>query len=396
VGAYDLVVVGGGIVGLATAWRYLERWPDDRVLLVEKEAAWATHQSGHNSGVIHAGLYYVPGSAKARLCTAGNRSVVEYAASRGVPYVRCGKLVVATSRDQLGRLDLLYQRGVANGVPVRRIGPAEVRDLEPNVACVAALQVSSTGVIDFGEVSRALAADLQEQGADLRLATTVTGLDVTPDGVRVSTDAEVIGAQRLVNCAGLQSDRICRIAGAVPPAQIVPFRGEYYTLTDRSAPLVRGLVYPVPDPAFPFLGVHFTRGIDGVVHVGPNAVLATAREGYRRRDFIMGDVSEIVRYAGFRRVARRYLRSGLMEMWRSLWKPAFVAEARRLVPDLEAADLVAAGSGVRAQAVTPDGMLVDDFLVVDQGPCVHLLNAPSPAATAALEIGREIRAMLRR
>jgi (S)-2-hydroxyglutarate dehydrogenase len=388
------VVIGGGILGLAVAHRLRTDRPGDAVTVLEKEPGWAAHQTGHNSGVIHAGVYYRPGSLKATLCRAGGASMTRFCAEQGLPYEICGKLIVATEAAELPRLHALHERAVANGLPVSLIGAVEAAEYEPNVAAIAALRVDSTGIVDFGTVCRRLAELLDEAGADLRLNTRVTGIRTRTDGVRVSTTGGELTADVLVNCAGLHADRIARLAGLDPPARIVPFRGEYYELLPERRKLVRGLIYPVPDPAFPFLGVHLTRMIDGSVHAGPNAVLAAAREGYSWRRFDPRDVWEQVGYPGLWALARRHYRYGLTEVIRSLSRKRFADSLARLVPELTEADITPAGAGVRAQAVRPDGGLVDDFLLVEGERQVHVLNAPSPAATSAFEIARHLVALL--
>lgn len=382
------LVVGGGIIGLAIA-RELNA-AGHGVTVCEKERGWARHQTGRNSGVLHSGLYYRPGSLKARLCVAGARSMVGYARERGVPVQVCGKLVVATSERELPALDELERRGVANGVPLRRLDPSGAREYEPEVRCVAALRIESTGVIDFVGVSEAMAAQLHDAGAELRTGTEVLAVRTAGQRVRVSTTGGDVEADSLVNCAGLYSDRVARLAGLAPVARIVPFRGEYHALTPGAAGRVRGLIYPVPDPEFPFLGLHLTRGIDGEVHAGPNAVLALHREGYRWRDASARDLREVFGYRGFWALARRHARTGAAEMWRSASRRAFAASLSEMVPGITADDLVPSPAGVRAQAVGPDGALVDDFLLQSGPRQVHVLNAPSPAATSALEIARHV------
>jgi L-2-hydroxyglutarate oxidase len=384
-----VTVVGGGILGLAVAGELTQR--GDHVTVCEKEDHWAAHQTGHNSNVVHAGLYYQPGSLKARLSVAGNASMVAFAQEYGVPVRVCGKLVVATTEPEIPRLAALAERATANGVPVRRISPAEAREHEPEVACVDALWVDSTAIIDFPAVCDILVKQLDEAGADLRLDTPVLGIrQGRTGGIEVATPDGVLRSDALVNCAGLQSDRVARLAGLRPSATIVPFRGEYYELRPRARGLVRGLVYPVPDPALPFLGVHLTRMLDDSVHAGPNAVLALSREGYRWADVNMRDVGEVARFPGMYRLARKYLRTGVDEVARSLSRRRFAAGLARLVPAIQPADLVRAGAGVRAQAMLPDGSLLDDFLIDSAPGQVHVLNAPSPAATSSLEIARHV------
>jgi L-2-hydroxyglutarate oxidase len=393
----DVVVVGGGIVGLATARAILRSRPGSSVVVVEKETAVGTHQSGRNSGVIHAGVYYQPGSAKARLCTAGRVSMVAYCRDHGIDHEVCGKVVVAVDDDDQYRLADLERRCVANGVRTELIGPERLRELEPHVAGISALHVLDTGIVDFGSVCRALAAEIEEAGASIRLGCDVVSGSESSSGVVIETSDGTIGARRVVTCAGLHADEVARaISGpeAVRNVRVVAFRGEYHELVPSRAHLVRGLVYPVPDPQFPFLGVHLTRGIDGHVHVGPNAVFAFAREGYQWRRVDMRHLRKTVAFSGFRRFAFRHWRFGVDEMTRSLSVRRFAKAARRLVPEVARADLTRASSGVRAQAIGGDGELIDDFAIHRAGRAVHVLNAPSPAATASLEIGAEIAARL--
>jgi L-2-hydroxyglutarate oxidase len=383
-----VVVAGAGIVGLAAAYEIGRR--GHRVTVLEKEDRVAAHQSGRNSGVIHSGLYYPPGGLKATLGTAGARSMRDFARAYGIRADVCGKLVVATSDDQMPALRTLLRRGLANGVPVRMISPAEAREYEPHVACVAALHVASTGIVDYRGVCVTLARLITEGGGEIRYGAEVTGIRAGADAVTVATTAGEVRAGHLVNCAGLHSDRLARLAGLDPGVRIIPFRGEYFELTPDQQHLVRGLIYPVPDPALPFLGVHLTRMIGGGVHAGPNAVLALAREGYGWRRVDRRDVADTLRWPGLWRLGRRYWRTGAAEVRRSLSRRRFLADLRRLVPGLGDHSLVPAPAGVRAQAVRPDGSLVDDFLTVRAPRQTHVLNAPSPAATAALEIGRRI------
>jgi L-2-hydroxyglutarate oxidase len=339
-------------------------------------------------------VYYKPGSLKAQLCRAGQASMVEFCQAHAIPYQICGKLIVATEESELSRLDALFERATANELPVRRIGPQEAREYEPNVACVAAIHVASTGIVDYGHVARTLADLIEKSGGTVRLGARVTGLRPDGSAVVVATTIGAFRADYLINCAGLHSDRVARMAGLNPPARIVPFRGEYYELREDRRDLVHGLIYPVPDPQFPFLGVHLTRMIDGSVHAGPNAVLALAREGYSWGRVRPRDVAEVVAYRGLWKLARKHLGYGLTEVRRSLSKKRFAESLARLVPAVTGEDIVPAGAGVRAQAIAPDGSLVDDFLIVQAKRQVHVLNAPSPAATSSLEIAKHIVAQL--
>ena len=394
VDSYDLVVIGGGILGLATARALRERFPGASIAVLERERAWAAHQTGHNSGVIHSGIYYAPGSLKARLCRAGNASMVAFCRAEGVPVEVCGKLIVATDASELPRLDALLERGLANGLAPRRADPGEVRELEPHIRALAAIHVPSTGIVDYREVCAALVRQLHAAGVELRLGSGVNRMEragnASAAGHALETDAGEFRAGWVVNCAGAQSDRLARAAGADPGARIVPFRGEYHELVEGRRDLVRGLVYPVPDPALPFLGVHLTRMIDGSVHVGPNAVPAGSRDGYTWSAVSARDLAATATWPGWWRLARRYWRTGGQEIWRSLSKRALLAEVRRLLPEVDAEDLVPAGAGVRAQALARDGRLVDDFLIVESERATHVCNAPSPAATASLEIAGHI------
>ena len=383
-----VIVVGGGIVGLAVARALLAR--GKAVTVCEKEDHWAAHHSGHNSNVAHAGLYYAPGSYKARMAVAGCRSIVEYARSHGVAAKVCGKLVVATSAEELPRLRALAERAKANGVPARLISAAEAREYEPHVSCLEALRVESTAVVDFPGVCAAMARELSEAGAELRLSTPVLAIRRRPGGVAVETPDETLYADLIVNCAGLHADRIAHLAGVRPPARIMPFRGEYYELRPHARHLVRGLIYPVPDPALPFLGVHLTRMLDGSVHAGPNAVIALHREGYGWRKVSLPHAAQMAGYSGLWRLARRYPRTAVTEVVRSLSPRRFARDLQRMIPALTTADIQRHGAGVRAQAVRPDGSLVDDFLIVRAERGVHVLNAPSPAATSSLEIAEHI------
>jgi L-2-hydroxyglutarate oxidase len=383
-------VIGGGIVGLATAHRILLDRPHAKVTVIEKEDRLAGHQTGHNSGVIHAGVYYTPGSLKATLCKAGSQSIVDFCKQHGIPFRITGKLIVATHESEVDRLNALFERALSNGLPVTRIGPEQAREYEPNVACVAAIHSPTTGIVDYGQISRTLGELVVAAGGEVRLGTRVTGIR---GGVVETTTGEV-AAQHLINCAGLHADRVARMAGLHPPARLIPFRGEYYELRPERRDLVNGLIYPVPDPKFPFLGVHLTRMIDGSVHAGPNAVLALAREGYSWGRVHPRDVLDSATYPGLWRLARRNLAYAWSEVHRSLSRARFASSVARLMPEITEADIVRAGAGVRAQAIRPDGKLVDDFLIVRAPGQVHVLNAPSPAATSSLEIAKHIVAEL--
>jgi L-2-hydroxyglutarate oxidase len=392
----DVVVIGGGIVGLATARALLADRPGAAVAVVEKEPAVARHQSGRNSGVIHSGIYYRPGSAKAHLVARGRTLLESFCAEHGIEREYCGKVVVATSETELGRLDQLRKLADAHGIACSHLDPAGLRAIEPHVAGLAALHVPATGIVDYGRVAAALAEDVAGRGGEIRTSVAVTSLAQRSSRVVVGTTRGPITAGSVVNCAGLQSDRLAAMDAPRAPtdARITPFRGEYHDLRPQARHLVRHLVYPVPDPSFPFLGVHFTRSIHGGVHAGPNAVLALAREGYRWRDVSGRDLAEMARDPGLRRLGRRHWRTGMAEVWRSLSTAAFVRALRRLVPEISAADLSSAPSGVRAQALRPDGTLVDDFAFVERGAILHVVNAPSPAATASLAIGEHVASRL--
>ncbi|MBY8879766.1 L-2-hydroxyglutarate oxidase [Actinacidiphila acidipaludis] len=389
----DVLVVGAGIVGLATAYALLREAPHLSVTVLDKEDGPARHQTGRNSGVIHSGIYYRPGSLKARYALEGSAETPKFCAEHGIAYEVTGKLIVATRQDELPRLHALIQRGREHGLAVRELGPAQIAEREPEIAGLAAIHVASTGICDFGGVAAALARLVTDAGGTVRYGREVTAIDRDGAAITVRTgDGTALRTRVLVNCAGLHSDRLARLAGHEPGMRIVPFRGEFYELVPRRQGLVRGLVYPVPDPAFPFLGVHLTRSVHGGVHLGPNAVPALAREGYRRSTVKLRDMLDTAAFPGTWRIARRHWRQEAGEIRRSLSKRAFTADARRLLPALRPEDLVPAPAGVRAQAVLPDGTLVDDFLFGGEGPFVHVLNAPSPAATAALPIGREVAA----
>jgi len=386
-----VVVIGGGIVGLSTSMALARGTPAVRPLVLEKEGELAAHQTGHNSGVIHSGIYYKPGSLKARFTVQGAREMIEFAQAHAIAHEICGKVVVATRPDELPRLEELHRRGVANGTPgLDMIGPERLREIEPHAAGLQALHVASTGIIDYVAVAQAYADDVRQHGGEIRTGTRVLGIRRDGDAWVIETTAGTERAPHLINCAGLHSDVMARLAGTAPPVRIVPFRGEYYELVPARESLVKGLIYPVPDPAFPFLGVHFTRMVRGGVEAGPNAVLSFKREGYRKTDFDARDAWDTLSYAGFWRLARKYWRTGAGEFYRSFSKAAFVRALQRLLPELRMDDLHPSGAGVRAQAIDPLGALVDDFSIQALGGVIHVLNAPSPAATASLPIGRAI------
>ena len=390
---YDVVIVGGGIVGLAAAREILTRRPGTSLAVLDKEASLGEHQTGHNSGVIHSGIYYAPGSLKARLCTKGARLMYEFCERHGVPADRCGKLIVATTESELPALDELYRKGTANGVPgLEMVGPAGIHEREPHCTGIRAIWSPATGIVDFSRVAEATAGDVTRLGGLILTGHRVTGLTAAGGSVTVRTSRGEFTATRVLTCAGLQSDRVARLSGAPEEPSIVPFRGDYWQLRPERRHLARNLIYPVPDPKFPVLGVHFTRRIrDDAVWLGPNAVLALAREGYRRSALQVGDLSQTLRNPGFRRMARRYWRTGAAEVYRDLSKRAFVAACQRFVPELAHADVLPGSAGVRAQSVARDGGLVDDFVFNVQGnQLMHVRNAPSPAATSCLAIGQLI------
>jgi len=391
----DVAVIGGGLVGLATARAVLRRIPDARVTVYEKEAGVGRHQSGHNSGVLHAGLYYSPGSLKARLAVTGIRSMRAFCDEHGIPYESCGKLVIANGASEQSRLDELERRGRANGLTgLRRLSTAEAREIEPHVRCDAALHVPEEGIVDYPAVSQALAAELIRHGATVRLGQAFRRGTRVGARWRLEFTAETYEADFIINCAGLYSDRVARACGATPRTRIVPFRGEYFMLAERARGLVRHLIYPTPDPRFPFLGVHFTRMIHGGVECGPNAILALHREGYRWSRFSASDMMEALTYPGLWRFLRRYPSLALFEVARSALKPLFLRSLRAMIPDLGSDDLVPGGAGVRAQAMSLDGSLIQDFSFDESEGALHVINAPSPAATASLAIGDHIAAMV--
>jgi L-2-hydroxyglutarate oxidase len=387
---FDLAVVGGGIVGLATAYQFTQRFPGRRVVVLEKESRVAEHQTGHNSGVLHTGIYYKPGSLKAINCRAGKKAMEAFCAAEGIAHEICGKVIVAVTEAEMPALQRIYERGQANEITCELIDQARLADLEPHAAGVRAVHVPEAGIVNYRQVCERLAEKVREAGGEIVFQARVTAVRHHPDGVCVLSSVGEHNARQLVNCAGLHSDRVAKLTGVQPGCQIVPFRGEYFELKPAARKLCRNLIYPTPDPQFPFLGVHFTRMIDGSVECGPNAVLAFGREGYRFFDVNLRDLFGTLTYRGFARMALKHWRMGVGEVWRSLNKAAFVRALQRLVPEIRAEDLESAPAGIRAQAVAPDGGLVDDFLIVEGDRVVNICNAPSPAATASLHIGKTV------
>ncbi len=388
---YDVAVIGGGILGLSSARELLLRFPHLSVLVIEKEPDLARHQTGHNSGVIHSGIYYRPGSLKARNCVEGARLLTHYCNERGISYEKCGKVIVAVDETEVPALEELYRRGVANGVPdLQRIGPGELKRLEPHARGVAALHSPDTGIIDYRQVTEAYATDFRESGGQISLSISLNGIRGLSHGMELQTSRGAIRARHLINCAGLYADVVANMTSPDNQVRIIPFRGDYYTLSPHAESMVNGLIYPVPDPAFPFLGVHFTRTVHGYTEAGPNAVLAFAREGYSIGKVNVGEFALTISYPGFWRLTLRYWRMGSQELYRSLSKRAFLKAAQRLLPEVRLKDLVNRGSGVRAQAVDRKGRLLDDFVIARGNNAVHVRNAPSPGATASLAIGKHI------
>jgi L-2-hydroxyglutarate oxidase len=388
---FDIAIVGAGIVGLATAMALAQRRPDLKLVVLEKENRTAAHQTGNNSGVIHAGLYYKPGSLKATMAVEGARQMVEFCQEHNLPYELCGKVVVATTEDELPRLEELYRRGTANGVPgLTKISGEQIREYEPHATGIAGLWSPNTGIVDYAAVAQEYAELVERGGGEIRLNTRVTGILQQPDGLVVETSRDRVQTRTLINCGGLQSDLIAKMMGSTNGLRIVPFRGEYYELTPESQKLVRGLIYPVPDPRFPFLGVHFTKKINGSVEAGPNAVLAFAREGYKKTDFDLGHVAGLLTFPGFWIMGAKYWRMGFGEMYRSWNKRAFVEALRVLLPELGMEGVRPGGAGIRAQAMDRHGKLLDDFSIIEAHNAIHVLNAPSPAATASIVIGQAI------
>lgn len=391
---YDFAIIGGGIVGLASGMALGKRYPNARILVLEKEIYWAYHQTGNNSGVIHSGIYYKPGSFKAKFCRDGSRSMVEFCQQYGIDYEVCGKVIVATEVEQLPLLESLYKRGLENGLNVTKLSAEQVGEIEPHVSCLAGIRVPTTGIVNYKQVCQKYADLIKSQGGDLRLNTKVEKISQTSTTTVLETNNGSFETRFVINCAGLHSDRIAKLGQVDPQAKIVPFRGEYYELIPEKRYLVKTLIYPVPNPSFPFLGVHFTKMIDGSVHAGPNAVLSMKREGYKKTDFDLWDFTEVMTYPGFWKLAAKHADEGIGEIIRSFSKAAFVRSLQKLIPEVKAEDLVPTHAGVRAQALMSDGKLVDDFLIVQGRNATHVCNAPSPAATSSLEIGKAIAAAI--
>ncbi|MBE9115839.1 L-2-hydroxyglutarate oxidase [Lusitaniella coriacea LEGE 07157] len=391
---YDFTIIGGGIIGLSTAMTLSQNYPHKKILVIEKEPQLAFHQTGNNSGVIHSGIYYKPGSFKAKFCRQGCQSMVEFCKKYDIAHEVCGKVIVATEENQIQALENLYDRGIANNVEIEKITAEEVKKIEPHVRCLAGIRVRSTGIADYKQVCQKYAELLQNAGGEIRLNTKVEKINKTNETQILETNRGEIETRFIINCAGLHSDRVAKLNDIDPPAKIVPFRGEYYELKPEKRYLVKTLIYPVPNPSFPFLGVHFTKMIDGSVHAGPNAVLSFKREGYNKTDFDWRDFSEVMTYPGFWKLAAKHADEGIKEILRSFSKAAFTRSLQQLIPEVQEDDLIPTHAGVRAQALKNDGKLVDDFLIVPDKNAIHVINAPSPAATSSLEIGKAIVAQI--
>ncbi|SFJ48787.1 L-2-hydroxyglutarate oxidase [Halobacillus dabanensis] len=387
---YDYVIIGGGIVGLSTAYALMQKYPHAKMVVVEKEQHISAHQTGRNSGVIHSGVYYKPGSLKARMAIQGRNTMVKFCQDHDIPHEVCGKVLVATEEEELPRMEALYERVQQNRLNVTKIDQEELRDIEPHVNGIAGLKVPSTGIVDYSKVSEKLKDLLENAGAEFMLGSAVVDISERENEVVIDTPEKSLHSRFMINCAGLYSDRLVKMAGIHTDLRIVPFRGEYFEVTEEKSHLVKGLIYPIPNPDFPFLGVHLTKMIDGGIHAGPNAVLSFKREGYRKTDFHWKDTLDVLSYPGFWRMARANMKEGMKEMIRSVHKQSFVKSLQRLVPEIQADDIIPTNAGVRAQAMLKDGQLVDDFHLITGKRSVHVCNAPSPAATASLEIGKEI------
>jgi (S)-2-hydroxyglutarate dehydrogenase len=388
---FDVVIIGAGIIGLSTAYKLLEKEPSLKLCLLEKENGIAKHQSGHNSGVIHSGIYYKPGSLKALNCIRGYKMLLDFCDENKITYDICGKIIIAAGEKELSALEVLYERGIANGLKgIKIISGDEIKQYEPNAAGIKGIHIPQTGIVDFKIVSEKISDVLKNKGAVIKLSEEVVGIKLNSSGIEIRTSDNKYISSMMVSCAGLHSDKIALMTNSKINFKIIPFRGEYYKLKDLRSNLVRNLIYPVPDPEFPFLGVHFTRRMDGVVEAGPNAVPALKKEGYRKNDFNFKETIDTLTYSGFQRIAFKYWKTGLYEIYRSLSKKEFVKSLRKLVPDIDGDDLIAGGSGVRAQAVDKDGKLIDDFLFIENEKIVNVCNAPSPGATSSFSIGETI------
>ncbi len=387
---YDIIIIGGGIIGVSTAWQLQERYPNRRILVLEKESGFARHQSGHNSGVIHAGVYYQPGSLKARFCREGNRSTFDFCSKHHIPAERCGKILVAANEKEFALMQDLYQRIRKNRISVEWLDKSQIKQKEPHIAGITALFVPDTGIVDYRRVTCRMADLFTEKGGEVHLRTKVSGLMELSDGIELASSRGRLRARYLISCAGLMADRIVKMLGIKPDFQIIPFRGEYYQLPLARRNIIRHLIYPIPDPDLPFLGIHLTRMIDGMVTAGPNAVMGLKREGYRKRDIDFHDLKEMVLFNGFWRVVRKNIGPGLRELINSMIKPAYLKQIRKYCPAIELMDLKPYPSGVRAQAVAKNGTLIHDFLFVKTQRSIHVCNAPSPAATSAIPIGNYI------
>ncbi|WML27230.1 L-2-hydroxyglutarate oxidase [Neobacillus sp. OS1-33] len=387
---YDFAIIGGGIVGLSTGMALYERYPDAKVLVLEKENVVADHQTGHNSGVIHSGIYYKPGSFKARFAKAGSRSMIEFCRKHDIEHDICGKVIVATKQEELPHLENLFSRGLENELAIQKISKGELKEIEPHVNGLGAIRVPMAGIVNYRQVSEKFSEIILQHGGEIKLGTKVEKINENKGEVLIETNIKTYKARLVINCAGLHSDRVAKAAGYQTDMKIVPFRGEYFKLKPEKRYLVKHLIYPVPNPKFPFLGVHFTRMISGEIDAGPNAVLSFKREGYKKTDFNLKDFAEVMGYPGFWKLASGFMKEGLDEMVRSVSKAKFVESLQQLIPEIQADDLVPAPAGVRAQALKNDGVMVDDFHIILGKSSVHVCNAPSPAATASIEIGKEV------
>lgn len=387
---YDFAIIGGGIVGLSTGMNLYKRFPNAKLVIIEKEARLAEHQTGHNSGVIHSGIYYKPGSFKARFAREGSKSMTEFCKTHGIDHDICGKVIVATKEDELPTLENLYKRGLENKLDIQKIDQSELKEIEPHVNGLSAIRVPQAGIVNYRQVSEKFAEIIQDSGGEIKLNSKVVSIQEEATGVTIETSKETVKANVVINCAGLHSDRVATLSGYKTDMKIVPFRGEYFKLKPEKRDLVKHLIYPVPNPDFPFLGVHFTRMIDGEIEAGPNAVLSFKREGYKKTDINLKDLYEVLSYGGFWKLASKFMKEGTKEYIRSFSKKQFTKSLQELIPDIREEDLITAPAGVRAQAISQDGSMVDDFHIIHGNRTIHVCNAPSPAATASIEIGKEV------